>query len=79
MSLNNLSSNRLYIGQALKIPGFKPEPLPDTNELSVYLVKSGDSPFTIAKKHNMQLERLLRINHLNPRSKIYPGQKLYIE
>lgn len=79
MSLNNLSSSRLYIGQKLKIPGFKPEPLPDNSELNVYLVKRGDSPFTIAQKHNMQLERLLRINRLSPRSKIYPGQKLYIE
>lgn len=79
MSLNNLSSSRLYIGQKLQIPGFKPEPLPHSSELNVYLVKRGDSPFTIAQKHNMQLERLLRINRLNPRSKIYPGQKLYIE
>jgi membrane-bound lytic murein transglycosylase D len=78
-SLNNLASSHLYIGQALKIPGYKSEPLPDTSQLNVYLVKRGDSPFTIAQKHNMQLERLLRINQLNPRSKIYPGQKLYIE
>ena len=78
-TLNNLASNRLYIGQTLKIPGFKPEPLPDTSQLSTYSVQSGDSPYTIAQKHNMQLERLLRINRLNPRSKIFPGQKLFIE
>jgi membrane-bound lytic murein transglycosylase D len=77
--LNQLSSNHLYIGQPLKIPGFKPEPLPTTSQLSTYSVQRGDSPYTIALKHNMALERLLRINRLTPRSKIYPGQKLFIE
>ncbi len=78
-ALNGLSTNYLSIGQSLKIPGFKTEPLPDTSELSTYSVKSGDSPFTIAQEHNMKLERLLLINKLHPLSKIYPGQKLYIE
>lgn len=77
--LNQLSSNHLYIGQPLKIPGFKPEPMPTTSQLSTYSVQRGDSPYTIALKHNMALERLLRINKLTPRSKIYPGQKLFIE
>lgn len=78
-SLNGLGTNHLYIGQPLKIPGFKPEPLPDTSQLNTYAVQSGDSPFTIAQKNNMSLERLLRINRLTPRSKIYPGQKLFVE
>ncbi|MEJ2661015.1 MAG: LysM peptidoglycan-binding domain-containing protein [Desulfobacteraceae bacterium] len=78
-SLNHMRSNNLVIGQVLKIPGFKTDPLPDTTKLSVYSVKNGDSPYTIAAKHNMALERLLTINRLTPRSKIYPGQKLYIE
>lgn len=77
--VNRLSSNRLYIGQPLIIPGFKTEPLPDTSKLNTYSVQQGDSPYTIAQKHNMALERLLRINQLTPRSKIYPGQKLFIE
>ena len=79
LTLNNLASNRLHIGQTLKIPGFKTEPLPDTSQLNTYSVLSGESPYTIAQKHNMQLERLLRINRLTPRSKIFPGQKLFIE
>ena len=77
--LNGLSNNYLSIGQALKIPGFKTQPLPDTSELDTYRVKRGDSPFTIAQEHNMTLERLLLLNKLHPLSKIYPGQKLYIE
>jgi membrane-bound lytic murein transglycosylase D len=78
-ALNGLNSNYLYIGQPLKIPGYKPDPLPSTAQLNTYAVQRGDSPFTIAQKHNMPLERLLRINRLTPRSKIFPGQKLYIE
>lgn len=78
-ALNNLSSSNLYIGQRLKIPGYKPEPLPNADQLTTYYVRRGDSPYAIAVKHNMQLERFLRINRLTPRSKIYPGQKLYIE
>lgn len=77
--MNSLWSNHLYIGQRLKIPGFKPDPLPETSQLGTYSVRRGDSPYTIALKHNMALERLLRINRLTPRSKIYPGQKLFIE
>lgn len=76
---NKLSSNHLYIGQPLKIPGFKSAPLPDTGKLKSYRVKHGDSPYTIAQKHNMALDRFLRINKLTSRSKIYPGQKVYIE
>jgi len=76
--INKLSTTNLYIGQILKIPGLKEESHPIA-DLGIYKVKSGDSPFMIAKKHNMHLERLLRINHLTPKSKIYPGQKLYVE
>jgi membrane-bound lytic murein transglycosylase D len=78
-NVNSLRSNHLIIGQILKIPGFKTEPLPDTKNLDTYSVKNGDSPYTIAAKHNMKLNRLLTINRLTPRSTIYPGQKLYIE
>lgn len=83
-ALNNLSSKDLRIGQKLKIPGYKPNPLPDASELSsasknTYYVQQGDTPFTIANKHNISLERLLHLNQLSPRSKIYPGQKLVVE
>jgi len=79
VALNNLSSNNLYIGQKLNIPGYGPEPLPDASQLTTYYVKSGDSPFTIAQKHNMALQRFLKINRLTAHSKIFPGQKLFIE
>lgn len=78
--LNNLLNTKLHIGQVLKIPGQKESPAPATKEsLRTYLVKRGDSPFRIAKNHNVPLERFLRTNNLTPRSKIYPGQKVYVE
>ena len=75
---NNLSSTKLHIRQVLKIPGRNIENA-SGKSLGIYTVKRGDSPFTIARLHNMPLERFLRVNRLTPRSKIYPGQKLYIE
>lgn len=77
MAANNLTDTRLHIGQILYT---------NSNNLvaskqvtSSYRVKSGDSPFSIAKQHNMNLNRLLGLNHLNKRSKIFPGQKLVVE
>ncbi|MBL0717212.1 MAG: LysM peptidoglycan-binding domain-containing protein [Desulfosarcina sp.] len=78
-SLNNLKSSKLHIGQILKIPERKKEILINKEKLGKYLVKNGDSPYTIARSHNIPLERFLRINNLVPRSKIYPGENLFIE
>jgi membrane-bound lytic murein transglycosylase D len=84
--LNNISSSGLHIGQKLKIPGYKPDPLPDASKLSsanastsTYYVQQGDTPFTIANKHNIYVERLQHLNQLSPRSKINHGQKLVVE
>lgn len=77
-TLNKLTKSNLHIGQVLKIPGVKTEP-PPKNSLRTYRVKGGDSPFKIAQRHKMPLEQFLRINRLTPRSKIFPGQKLFVE
>jgi len=78
--LNNLPTTDLYIGQTLKLPTyFKPEKAQDDTSLAVYKVKQGDSPFSIAREHKMNLNRLLNLNQLTAKSTIYPGQELYIE
>lgn len=79
MSINGLTSSDLYIGQQLKITASQTAPLPDPSEIKSYLVQKGDSPYTIAQRHNMALDHFLRINQLTPNSRIYPGQKLAIE
>ncbi|RLC12447.1 MAG: lytic transglycosylase, partial [Deltaproteobacteria bacterium] len=79
---------KLHIGQVLKLPGTgsvvsknkTPNISKDKNDVSkVYRVRRGDVPLEIAKRHNMPLHRLLQVNHLSKRSKIYPGQKLYVD
>ena len=77
MAQNSLSSTRLSIGQMLKITSSKHSG--STKGTGTYRVKSGDSPFLIAKRHNMSLNRLLSLNQLSKRSKIYPGQTLIVE
>jgi membrane-bound lytic murein transglycosylase D len=77
--LNNLKTTTLHIGQVLTIFSGKPQTPPTVDGLATYEVRAGDSPFVIAKRHNMLLDRLLYLNQLYPGTKIFPGQKLYIE
>ena len=78
MAASGINSTYLYINQTLYIPS--PQTIQPTGEgMSNYWVKSGDSPFLIAKNHNMSLKRFLTLNCLTTQSKIYPGQKLLVE
>ncbi|MCK5164335.1 MAG: LysM peptidoglycan-binding domain-containing protein [Desulfobacula sp.] len=82
MSVNRLTGTTLNIGQTLYITSkkqLKIEQFKTAEGGSTYKVRSGDSPFSIAKKYNMNLNRLLALNQLNKRSKIFPGQKLIVE
>lgn len=69
---NNLQSNVLRVGQKLVIQSGTPE-----GAIS-YLVQSGDTPYKIAKQFGMNLNYLLALNGLSTRSKIYPGQQLWV-
>jgi membrane-bound lytic murein transglycosylase D len=77
--LNNLTNTTLHKGQVLTIFPGKNTPPPAVDGLATYEVRSGDSPFLIAKRHRMPLDRFLHLNQLYPSSKIFPGQKVYIE
>jgi membrane-bound lytic murein transglycosylase D len=85
MAASGINSTYLYINQILYIPSAQPIQLaknriqPAKDGMSNYWVKSGDSPFLIAKNHNMSLKRFLTLNCLTKGSKIYPGQKLLVE
>lgn len=63
---NNLSSDLLSIGQQLKIPnsgsGGNGSVSDDT---LIYIVKSGDTLYSIAKKYNMSVDNLKKINNLS--------------
>ncbi len=73
--LNGLKDSKLYIGQMLKIANSSHS----TASRSKYSVNRGDTPFSIAKRHNMSVNRFLELNNLHTNSKIYPGQTFYLE
>ena len=67
---NNLKSINLYIGQQLKIP------FNQTNE-SIYVVKSGDNLYSIARRFNTTVDTIKRKNNLTSNT-LTIGQKLKI-
>jgi len=88
IKLNRLSSHFLRTGQVLKVPlkrGMANAPKPTTttsaeNNAEFYTVKVGDNPWTIAMKHHMKVEELLKLNGLNEERarKLKPGHRLRI-
>lgn len=70
-SFNNLTSNLLSVGQILKIP------TTSTSE-KTYVVKSGDSLYSIAKNFNLTVDELKRLNNLTS-NLLSIGQILVIE
>ena len=67
MDLNNLTSIDLSIGQNLQIPISSQEPLiPDNNEDEFidYIVKLGDSLYSIARNYNTTVKELMEYNNL---------------
>jgi peptidoglycan lytic transglycosylase D len=78
-SLNGLRGTNLSIGQVLNIPGAKDDPVITGKDMKTYQVQRGDSPYKIAQRHKMPLNRFLQANRLTPRSKIYPGQTVHVE
>lgn len=91
MTANQLTTSQLKIGQVLKIPTAKAvktatTTLPeknsgDTSQAKYYIVKPGDSPWTIAVKNKIKVEDLLRLNQLDQAKakKLKPGDKLRIQ
>ena len=83
---NGLSSATITSGEKLKIPSTsggagaaKMKAEKAQAHLKKYLVRKNDSAFSIASSHNMSIDRFLSINNLSPGSKIFPGQKVFVE
>jgi len=70
-SANNLSSNILNIGQILNIP------VSGVGDENVYIVKSGDSLYSIARKYGISVDELKNVNNLT-NDLLSIGQKLVI-
>jgi LysM repeat protein len=56
----------------------KAEPVADVTPASTYAVKSGDSLWTIARKHGLTVAQLSAANNLAANAPLRPGQKLLI-
>lgn len=46
--------------------------------LIIYIVKSGDTLWNIAKEFGSTIDGIARVNGIEDKNKIFPGQKLYI-
>ena len=69
-SINNLNSNMLSVGQQLKIKD-------NIDDNSYYIVKKGDTLYSIANLYNMSVSDLKSLNNLTSDS-LGVGQKLYV-
>ena len=63
--VNNLSSNLLSIGQILKIPVENELPPENNENLTVYIVKSGDTLYKIANFYNTTVTEIKKLNSLS--------------
>jgi LysM repeat protein len=85
MKANKLSSTRLKIGQTLKIPGKVSKQLAaitaSSDNAQYYTIKNGDNPWTIAVKHHMKVDELLRLNNMNEDKarRLKPGDRIRIK
>lgn len=81
--LNNLTSDRIYVSQKLKVPATKKTAsktttsTTKTTSTSTYTVKSGDSLGLIAVKYNMSVAKLKKLNKMSS-DFIYVSQKLKV-
>lgn len=72
--LNNLSNNTIYVGQQLIL---KPQvELPNENN-NIYIVKKGDTLYSISRKLNIPVSTLKALNKLDSND-IYIGQQLLL-
>jgi membrane-bound lytic murein transglycosylase D len=72
--LNGLATNVIYPGDRLMVSG---DLKPSGTEFD-YKVRSGDSLWTIARKHNITLEEIKGWNNLND-NMIHPGDRLLLK
>ena len=75
---NRIKGSNLHIGQVLLLPS-RPVATCAVVPTKNYTVKGGDTPFVIAKKHEMELGDFLKLNNLTPDSTIFPGQTVLVK
>lgn len=70
----------IYVGQKLTIPGVisQSAQLANLDENNMYIVRKGDYACAIAARFSVNCVSLSRLNNLNKKATIIPGQKLKI-
>lgn len=83
VELNDLQNpNLIYVGEILKIPTNSRGNLsaPSSRHyIKTYIVQSGDTLTSIAKKFNTTVDKIALLNNITNPNLIYPGQILKIE
>ena len=74
--INNITNNTIYIGQELYLKNKIVEEEPNVND-DIYVVKKGDTLYSISKKLNISINTLKALNKLNT-NEIYVGQQLIL-
>ncbi|HEX2983711.1 MAG TPA: LysM peptidoglycan-binding domain-containing protein [Ignavibacteriales bacterium] len=76
---NNLSGNKIYAGQELKIHESKSQPeSPKVSGNKMHTVERGESLYTIAERYNISVDDLKQWNNLR-KNKILVGQELRVK
>lgn len=87
MTFNNLVNTKLQIGQTIYLPPVSKESTkvetviaPSVTKQQFYIVRTGDTPWTIAAKNQLKVDELLQLNNLNQEKARYlkPGDRLRI-
>ena len=76
---NQIRSRRITAGDSLLIPK-SPEALANTiasrSQGTTYVVRTGDSLWTISRSHDIPIKKLMKTNHVGPKDYLRVGQKL---
>lgn len=85
--INNLNTDTIYLGQKLFIPEGTSSitPPPETKPTPVYqwpavtyIVQSGDTVYSVARKFNTTVDNILRYNYMSPDDWLDAGDKIAI-
>jgi membrane-bound lytic murein transglycosylase D len=85
MALNGLRNHAIRAGKSLLLPGYKQRPPSSVASIvggesaaREYVIRSGDSLWSIARRFNVSTQQLAAWNALSIKKAIQPGQKLKI-
>jgi len=80
VAINNLRSrHRIRVGQTLNLPYRGRASMATIPEgVDIYVVQTGDTVGTIAKRAGVDQRQLLALNSLSNKNRIYPGQDLVL-